>query len=103
VTLLALLPLGWHAGVVDAAFSQQVYTASAPTALWLRADGRVETLAELRELRTFLPPVPRVFAAWLRRAGGPGDRLLLFERRWLLGWSGPRQRLLRFEEEETMP
>jgi hypothetical protein len=99
--LFVLLPLGYHAGWVDAAFAQQVYVMNEPVATWLRADGRVERIGLVPELQVFVPPVPRVYAAWFARHGRIGDQLVITEPRPLARWLGARDRLLRKDRKET--
>lgn len=99
--VFVLLPLGYHAGWVDAAFAQQAYVMNEPVATWLRADGRVERIGMVPELQVFVPPVPRVYAAWFARIGQPGDQLVITEPRPLARWFGARDRLLRKDRKEA--
>jgi hypothetical protein len=93
----AALPIGFHLGVVDAPFAQQVYTSNTCHALVLRADGRTEALGELRQLGVPLPPVPRIVRAWFAASARPGDRLILVDDRPLAALAGPRERLVTTE------
>jgi hypothetical protein len=102
LTIAVLLPAGFHAGFVDAPLASQVYTMNGPQALWLRADGRTERVALLPELDVFLPPVPRIQAAWFARASSPGDRLAIREARPLARLLGHRDRLLQAPSPRTV-
>jgi hypothetical protein len=87
--LCLVLPVGFHLGWVDAPVALQVYTLNASRAVLLRADGRVERLAELPRLRVQLPPVARVQRAWFEHEAQPGDQLVLRDVRPLaLLWGG---------------
>ncbi|HEX6810614.1 MAG TPA: hypothetical protein VF384_03220 [Planctomycetota bacterium] len=89
-----LLPLGFHAGAVDAPFAMQVYTRNEPRAVLLGAGGRSERVLYLSELRVPLPPVPRIQRQWFLRSGRRGERLALLEPRPLARWLGARDELL---------
>jgi hypothetical protein len=89
-----VLPLGYHAGVVDAPFAMQVYTMNEPRAVRLHGDGRREPLLHLRELAVPLPPVPRIQRQWFHHEARAGERLALLERRPLARWLGSRDELL---------
>jgi hypothetical protein len=93
--LFVLLPLGWHAGLVDRAFSHAVYTLDGPRAVWLPADGGVAELGELPGLRVTLPPQPRVLAAYFAATARDGDALAILESRRLARALGAGDRLLR--------
>lgn len=88
------LPLGFHAGLVDAPFAGQVYTSNACHGLVLRADGRTEVIGTLSEVRAQLPPVPRLVRAWFAATARPGDRMILVDDRPLGGLLGPRESLV---------
>jgi hypothetical protein len=93
--LFLLLPLGYHAGLVDRAFAHSVYTLDGPRAVLLWADGRVEERRELPALRVPLPPVPRVLEAFFVATARPGDALAILEGRPLARLLGARDRMLR--------
>jgi hypothetical protein len=84
-----LLPLGFHAGLVDAPFAFQVYTRNTCSAIVVRANGHVEGTGELGAVRALLPPVPRIVAAWFAATASPGDRLLVADDRPLARLAGP--------------
>lgn len=92
--LFALLPLGFHAGCVDAPFASQVYTLNEPRALVLHADGASTRVGLLPDLRVFVPAVPRIQLAWFERSARTGDRLVLLEPRPLARWLGAGDRLI---------
>ncbi len=96
--LAVVLPLGYHAGFVDAPFAQQVYVQNGPRATWLRADGRVEPVGLVPGLGVFVPPVPRIQAAWFAAVAQPGDRMAIEERRPLAKLCGRGDRLLRLAD-----
>ncbi len=89
-----VLPLGYHAGVVDAPFAMQVYTMNEPRAVRLHGDGRRESLLYLPELAVPLPPVPRIQRQWFQNEARAGERLALLERRPIARWFGSRDELL---------
>lgn len=94
VVLFVLLPLGYHAGLVDRAFAHSVYTQDGPRAVWLHGCGRIEEVCELRELRVSLPAVPRVQEAFFAHKARSGDALAIVEPRLLARALGARDRLL---------
>lgn len=99
--LFVLLPLGYRAGFVDAAFAQQVYVMNEPIGTWLRADGRVERIGLVPDLQVFVPPVPRVYEAWFQRTKQRGDQLVITEPRPWARWFGAHDRLLGKDRKEA--
>ncbi len=99
--LFVLLPIGYRAGFVDAAFAQHAYVMNEPIGTWLRAFGRVERIGMVPELNVFVPPVPRVYAAWFEQTAQRGDQLVITEPRPLARWFGAHDRLLRKDRKEA--
>jgi hypothetical protein len=98
-----LLPLGFHLGVVDAPFAQQVYTMNGCRVLVLRADGRTEVVGELPAFGVLLPPVPRIARAWFGATGSAGDRMILTDDRPVARLSGGDETVLTWSEARTHP
>lgn len=95
--LFVALPIGFHLGVVDAPFAMQVYTQNGCRALVVRANGPVEVVGDLPDLRVHLPPVPRINLVWFARHGRLGDRMILVEDRPLALFATP-ERTVAFED-----
>lgn len=95
-----VLPLGFHAGFVDAPFAQQVYCMNEPAATWQRADGDLQSQGLVHELGVFVPGVLRIQEAWFHACARPGERLVIEERRPIAKLLRGGDRLLHHRSED---
>lgn len=95
-----VLPLGFHAGFVDAPFAHQVYCMNEPAATWQAADGDLQSQGLVRELGVFVPGVVRVQIAWFTACSVPGECLVIEERRPIAKFLRGGDRLVRHRSED---
>jgi len=79
--LLALFPVGFYFGVVDAYMAHNLYTDNTAIAYCLPACGRSSMQDTWTELAVPLPPEPRLFRDYFDKTCAAGDRLIVSPRR----------------------
>jgi hypothetical protein len=83
VLLILISPLGFYFGLVDAYLAHCVYTGNVPEAKIVLPDGaevRLDTVAS--SLNAAMPPAERLYAAYFRQVGLPGELLIIHDPRW---------------------